>query len=51
VQFFRETRPRFLLGAQHGREDAAVSHLSLPVEAIDVFEEFVRIHDADRKAN
>ena len=51
MQLFRETRTGFLLGAQHGRQDAAVPQLTLTIEPVDVFEEFVRIHDADREAD
>lgn len=38
VQILRETRPRFLLGAQHGRQDALVEQLPLAVEPGDVLE-------------
>ena len=50
VQLLREARPRLLLGAQHGREDALVEELTLAVEPPDVLEEFVRIHHPHREA-
>ena len=49
VQLLREARPGLLLGAEHGREDAFVEQLPLPVQTVDVFEQLVGIHDADRQ--
>ena len=49
VQLLREARPGLLLGAEHGRKDAFVEQLPLPVQAVDVFEQLVGVHDADRQ--
>ena len=51
VELLRETRPGLLLGAEHGRQDALVEQRPLAVKPVDVFEELVGVHHADRQAD
>ena len=51
VQLLRETRPGLLLGAEHGREDTLVEQRPLTVQTVDVFEQLVGVHHADRQAD